>query len=1547
AEFNSVPETTPKLSDFTFTRQINGKRATPLKATGFNWNKHSNTAFITFKEIAAAKEEQEVVIGVTYDDVTELAETFTIAKKGAAVESIKLRNSADDSELQLGSEEDGELKLTATAWDEEGNQVSGKKVKWESDQQQVATVDQSGKVTAVGIGTATITATIDDVTESFEVTVTGEVPQIILGATSLSESAANDGSVLDMMKITLKNGTFQSTISETDVVVNELPAGLGIRVTRINDTELLLAVTGRAEQHAEKDSKQDLRVTISKSQVAGATQDVTSGPFAIMFQDVVIVTPPPAVIKPVDVTKVVTNDAGITGLAGAVAANAKVAIYEKDANPRTAKPMITILASATGSWSKETLEDGEYDLYVVSGSKYSRKATVTVTGNLLVAIQAANAALSAADNAKAAHTAAGGLETDSAYAAVVGAETTLQMTLLAEPQVKTQIVNATKELSQTVDRLVAATELIAPIAAAQHALETAAEVKAAYTTTGGAETDAEYAAVIEAGQALETALNAEPKVKIDIETKTTELTLANEALAAANDSLKAVISQANSSLGTADDALSAHIAAGGESTNLKYAAVTNAKAALQDVLAANPKVKASIQAAIDTLAQAVTALKGETELIPTIAAAQAAMDEADQAKLAHAAAGGRHTDAQYVAVVTAEGNLTLTLAADPKVKANIEAATTALINATDALKEETLSLANAIAAANAAILSAEKAKSDYGNIGGASTDSAYVAVDTAKAGLINALNAVPIVKADILSATTNLTDAINALKQETTVLDNLLTTAITELSSASQARTAYVGAGGATTDAEYVAVKNAEDALLIAKNASPKVKADLETKLADLTNAVNALKAKTELMSTLTAAQTALTAADAALTAHTDAGGTATAAEYQAVENAKTGLQTKLAATPQVKADIEAATTELVNATNALNTETLSLTNTIDAANAAILSAEKAKSDYGNIGGASTDSAYVAVDTAKAGLINALNAVPVVKADILSATTNLTDAIHALKQETTVLDNLLTSALAALASASEARTAYKGAGGATTDAEYVAVQNAEDALQIAKNASPKVKADLETKLADLTNAENVLKAKTELMSTLTAAQTALTAADAALTAHTNAGGVSAGAEYQAVESAKVGLQTALAATPQVKAEIESAMTALNNAVTALKAVTQEFEDIIGEATLAINAAANAREAYRTLGGLDTDPVYIAVQDSEDVLRVAINATPKVITYIAQTTATLNEATNALQIQTELLTTIAAATDALSAADEAKLEYTALGGEATDLKYMEVETARTALQATLDADPKVKTDMEAATTQLNNKITALVAETTALQNALLAANAALDAADVAKTAHTTIGGPVTDPEYAAVENAKSALFEARTASPLVRANIEAASTVLTTAVTALEAATKALQDALDAALQAMEPASVALVKYKAAGGAETDEKYAAVSTAMNSLQTQVDAPFEKNKAAIEAATVALYDVVAQLQAETELLEATTAANAAVTDATNAKAAYTTEGGVTSAAEYKAVIDAEANMKTALEADPKVTEDIKAATVVLVNAVSALKAITPKP
>lgn len=91
----------------------------------------------------------------------------------ATVETVKI--STADGVEDFAFEANGTLQLTAAAFDSEGVELPGLSAEWSSDDESIVTVSESGLLFGASTGDATITATIDEVSDAVQVTV--EPPQ--------------------------------------------------------------------------------------------------------------------------------------------------------------------------------------------------------------------------------------------------------------------------------------------------------------------------------------------------------------------------------------------------------------------------------------------------------------------------------------------------------------------------------------------------------------------------------------------------------------------------------------------------------------------------------------------------------------------------------------------------------------------------------------------------------------------------------------------------------------------------------------------------------------------------------------------------------------------------------------------------------------------------------------------------------------------------------------------------------------------------------------------------------------------------------------------------------------------------------------------------------------------------------------------------------------------------------------------------------------------------------------------------------------------------
>ena len=137
----------------------------------------SNTGVVTVSAdggVTAVGTGNAKITAVSQDDVTKTAQIEIIVSKTIVpVESISLDHSAET--LPIG----GSLALNAEI---SPASATNKTLVWSSSDTGVATVDSNGKVTAVGAGTATITATADGTQVTALCTVTVEAQQFIYTA---------------------------------------------------------------------------------------------------------------------------------------------------------------------------------------------------------------------------------------------------------------------------------------------------------------------------------------------------------------------------------------------------------------------------------------------------------------------------------------------------------------------------------------------------------------------------------------------------------------------------------------------------------------------------------------------------------------------------------------------------------------------------------------------------------------------------------------------------------------------------------------------------------------------------------------------------------------------------------------------------------------------------------------------------------------------------------------------------------------------------------------------------------------------------------------------------------------------------------------------------------------------------------------------------------------------------------------------------------------------------------------------------------------------
>ena len=163
------------------------------------------------------------------------AATLTVQAKPAPVSVTGV--SLDKATLELYTGDTATL--TATV---EPDNADNKDVTWKSNNESVATVDTSGKVTAVGAGTATITATAADGSEKYDtctVTVTQPVTGVTLDKPSMTLTEGDSETLtatVEPSNATNKNVTWSSSDPSVATVANGVVTAVGAGTATITVT---------------------------------------------------------------------------------------------------------------------------------------------------------------------------------------------------------------------------------------------------------------------------------------------------------------------------------------------------------------------------------------------------------------------------------------------------------------------------------------------------------------------------------------------------------------------------------------------------------------------------------------------------------------------------------------------------------------------------------------------------------------------------------------------------------------------------------------------------------------------------------------------------------------------------------------------------------------------------------------------------------------------------------------------------------------------------------------------------------------------------------------------------------------------------------------------------------------------------------------------------------------------------------------------------------------------------------------------------------------
>jgi uncharacterized protein YjdB len=111
--------------------------------------------------------------------------------------------------LQIG----GSLQLTATTLAGDGSMLTGRIVAWDTNSPGVATVGPSGIVTAVALGTATVTATSEGMTGQATITVVQQPVDSVVVTPASAALAPGDTMRLSASLLDASGGTLQGTVT--------------------------------------------------------------------------------------------------------------------------------------------------------------------------------------------------------------------------------------------------------------------------------------------------------------------------------------------------------------------------------------------------------------------------------------------------------------------------------------------------------------------------------------------------------------------------------------------------------------------------------------------------------------------------------------------------------------------------------------------------------------------------------------------------------------------------------------------------------------------------------------------------------------------------------------------------------------------------------------------------------------------------------------------------------------------------------------------------------------------------------------------------------------------------------------------------------------------------------------------------------------------------------------------------------------------------------------------------------------------------------------
>lgn len=227
SEGNEITDSNKKLLPSAGDNSINAKIANKRSGTSIEWSKVDGTDTETLLGGSAW------TLSKMNDNTAEQSWNITDDQSGTEVKNITIADADGNTVTSASFTDTTPQQFTATAYDQNGREISGAKLKWSSGDATVASVSETGIVTPTGDGTTAITVKSADgnATASFTVNVSGvEASVSISGYTNGQEISLERGKTLKLTaSVDPKGNTVEwSTSSPGDV---SLSARTGTSVT--------------------------------------------------------------------------------------------------------------------------------------------------------------------------------------------------------------------------------------------------------------------------------------------------------------------------------------------------------------------------------------------------------------------------------------------------------------------------------------------------------------------------------------------------------------------------------------------------------------------------------------------------------------------------------------------------------------------------------------------------------------------------------------------------------------------------------------------------------------------------------------------------------------------------------------------------------------------------------------------------------------------------------------------------------------------------------------------------------------------------------------------------------------------------------------------------------------------------------------------------------------------------------------------------------------------------------------------------------------------